>query len=121
MEFKNLIVYRKALEVYSQLTSRVLNIDGLDKDLKSQLRRAMMSIVLNIAEGSSRFSAADRRNFLVVSRGSVFECSAVLDLVAISHQQEFPDIDSLLVEISKILYRMVDTLNEKQRTKGRGT
>ena len=63
MDFKGLIVYRKALEVYTQLTTRVLTIDGLDKDVKNQLRRAMMSIVLNIAEGSSRFSAADRRNF----------------------------------------------------------
>ncbi len=117
MDFKGLIVYRKALEVYSQLTTRVLTIDGLDKDLKSQLRRAMMSIVLNIAEGSSRFSAADRRNFLVISRGSAFECSAVLDLVAISSSKHFPDHEILLDEISKILYKMIDTLNEKQRKK----
>ncbi|MBK7908959.1 four helix bundle protein [Candidatus Pollutiaquabacter sp.] len=118
MDFKGLIVYRKALEVYTQLTTRVLTIDGLDKDLKNQLRRAMMSIVLNIAEGSSRFSAADRRNFLVISRGSAFECSAVLDLVAISTAKHFPDLDMLLVEVSKMLYKMIDTLNEKQRNKG---
>ncbi len=89
MEFKELIVYQKALQVYSDLEKNVLSIKELDRNLKDQLKRAAISIVLNIAEGSSRFSYADRKNFLVISRGSAFECMAVLDIISVTTKKSF--------------------------------
>lgn len=89
MEFKELIVYQKALRVFSDLEKDVLSIKDLDRNLKDQLRRAAISIILNIAEGSSRFSYADRKNFLVISRGSAFECIAVLDIISLSTKKKF--------------------------------
>ena len=35
--------------------------------------------MLNIAEGTSRFSNKDRKNFFVVARGSAFEYVAILE------------------------------------------
>ncbi len=32
----------------------------------------------NITEGSSRFSNKDRKNFLIIARGSAFECAGIL-------------------------------------------
>jgi four helix bundle protein len=113
MDFKNLIVYQKALQVYAEIRSHILVLNDLDRSLKDQLRRASLSIVLNIAEGSSRFSAADRKNFFVIARGSVFECAAILDVVSISTGAKFITIDTQLVEISKILYKMIDTLRDR--------
>jgi len=43
------------------------------------IRRASFSIMLNIAEGTSRFSNKDRRNFFVIARGNAFECVAILE------------------------------------------
>ncbi len=47
---------------------------------RDPFKRASQSIVLNIAEGSSRTSIKDKVNFARVSKGSVFECAAFVDL-----------------------------------------
>ena len=45
-----------------------------------QIRRAALSTHLNIAEGCSRKSVQERKRFFEISRGSVVEIDAVLDL-----------------------------------------
>jgi four helix bundle protein len=46
----------------------------------TQIRRAALSVHLNIAEGASRRSAAERKRYYEVSRGSVIEIDAALDI-----------------------------------------
>ncbi|MGN6164840.1 MAG: four helix bundle protein [Flavisolibacter sp.] len=45
-----------------------------------QIRRAALSVYLNIAEGCSRKSHAERKKFFEISRGSVIETDAALDI-----------------------------------------
>ena len=45
-----------------------------------QIRRAAVSVHLNIAEGASRKSAAERRRFFEISRGSVIEIDTAIDI-----------------------------------------
>ena len=47
--------------------------------LHDQLQRSLYSIILNIAEGSSRRSDRDFRRFLLISLGSLNEVVACLD------------------------------------------
>jgi four helix bundle protein len=47
--------------------------------LIDQLRRASLSIVLNIAEGSGEFAPLEKARFYRIARRSVDECVAVLD------------------------------------------
>ena len=47
--------------------------------MRSQIRRAALSVQLNIAEGASRRSEIERKRFYEISRGSVIEIDAILD------------------------------------------
>ena len=82
--------------------------------MKDQLGRASFSIILNIAEGSGKFSKPDRRNYFVTSRGSVFECVAVLDILCEQgtiSKDEFKLFLSKADELSRILYAMIKNLS----------
>ena len=46
----------------------------------TQIRRAALSVHLNIAEGSSRKSEAERKRYYEVARGSLIEIDATLDI-----------------------------------------
>ena len=46
----------------------------------SQIRRAALSVHLNIAEGCSRKSFGERKRYFEISRGSVIEIDTAIDL-----------------------------------------
>ncbi len=45
-----------------------------------QMRRAALSVHLNIAEGCSRKSEAERKRFFEISRGSLIEVDTAIDI-----------------------------------------
>lgn len=71
-DFENLEVYRKAKKLNSVIPKFIRDNKQIDPYVRDQLRRASISIVINIAEGSGKFSKADKRNFYTVARGSVY-------------------------------------------------
>lgn len=103
-DFQKLEVYHKAMQ-FCKSVSVLLRSETIDKVTRDQLRRASFSIMLNIAEGSSRFSNKDRKNFLVIARGSAFECAAIMDYLAEMREiasEEFHNQGKSLDEISRI-------------------
>jgi four helix bundle protein len=48
--------------------------------MTQQIRRAALSVYLNISEGFSRKSEAERKRFFEISRGSLVEIDAALDI-----------------------------------------
>jgi four helix bundle protein len=48
--------------------------------MASQIRRAALSVHLNIAEGCSRRSETERKRYYEVARGSLIEIDAALDI-----------------------------------------
>jgi len=112
-DFEKLLIYQKA-KLFRKEVNIICANSPADKVIINQLRRAALSIPLNIAEGTSRYSKADRRNFYVISRGSVIECVAALDML---HDDGFVSTDIFKnrytqgEELSKMLYSMIQKLN----------
>jgi four helix bundle protein len=77
--YEKLDVYRCSMEF---LESAFALIDMLPKGfahLGDQLKRASLSIPLNIAEGSGKASSAERRRFYEIARASALESSAIVN------------------------------------------
>lgn len=112
-EFQNLEVYKKAKAFHLESKQLIHSIKP-DKTTKDQLSRSSFSIALNIAEGSGRFSKPDRRNFFIISRGSVFECVAIIDILQDQNLIEKSKFESMLQkadELSRILFTMIKNLS----------
>jgi four helix bundle protein len=81
LDAEKLDAYRVALE-FQAVAVQLVPKRGC-AELRDQLDRASISIVLNIAEGCGRRSPADKARFYSMARGSATECAAILDLLGV--------------------------------------
>ena len=115
-DFKKLNVYSKSREFCSEIY-RFIKEKKLDRVTSDQLRRASFSIMLNIAEGSSRFGNKDRKHFMVIARGSVFECVSILEFLVENELLDLKQHDAWLKdleEISKMLFGLIRKLDNTE-------
>ena len=95
--------------------SPLIKKNQFDQFINYQLARASFSVALNIAEGSGKFSDADRRNFYVISRASVFECVAIFDMLKYDEMISEEICHRFVAdaeELSKILFAMISNLSK---------
>jgi four helix bundle protein len=112
-DFQKLEVYKKA-KLFHSSCKKLIRENNFDNFVKDQLGRASFSIPLNIAEGSGKFSKADRRNFFTTSRASVFECIAALDILSDEGELSRSEFENFMKngdELSRILYAMIRNLS----------
>jgi four helix bundle protein len=111
-DFENLEVYQKVKELNKEILLFLRENKTIDNYLRDQLKRASISIVINIAEGSGKFSKADRRTFYTISRGSVYECVSLLEIVLDENYiavEKHNYLKNKYEIISKMLYRLIDS------------
>ena len=83
-----LTLNHQKLEVYAASRAFALECYRFSKHLPvdekfgmvSQIRRAALSVHLNIAEGASRKSVVERKRYYEISRGSIIEIDAAFDI-----------------------------------------
>jgi four helix bundle protein len=112
--FKELLVWQKSIDFVTEIYK---STDCFPKDemfgLKSQMRRAAVSIPSNIAEGNSRRGNADYIQFLKISRGS---CAEVETQLIISRNLKFLNdevyfkLNQDIIEISRMLNGLIKSL-----------
>ena len=108
--FRKLDVYQNA-KMLSHYICRLIKKYPADErfDLCSQLRRAVMSVPINIAEGFGRFSSKEKAHFIEIAFGSLTEVLCELELSLDEHyisDAEFMEAENQIILISKQLSRL---------------
>lgn len=108
-DFEKLIAYQRARAV-NQKIQRLLIEKKVSSFLRDQLYRASLSMVINIAEGTGKLSKNDRKNFYVISRGSVFESASLLEMLydeGVVSSSELTSLKCDLEEVSRLLSGLI--------------
>ena len=112
-DFEKLEVYAKVREARSRLYVLLSDKKQIDRSIQDQLKRASLSIALNIAEGSGKFSKADKRNFFTIARGSTYEVVAIIDILyddKVVSESERTSVYNDFATVSKMLLGLINSL-----------
>lgn len=109
LSHENLEVYQKAVEFLGIAAGLLDRMPKGHKTLVDQLRRASLSILLNIAEAAGKVSPAERRHHFAIARGSALECGAGLDatrLLGLGDDEIIAKGKDVLVSVVAMLSKM---------------
>ncbi len=113
--FEDLICWQKARVIMKELYAVTKKGEfAKDYSLKDQIRRAGISVMLNISEGFCRKSHKEFKQFLFFAHGSLGEIQSAL---YIAFDQEyitkkvFDDLYLICEEDSKIISGLIKSLN----------
>ena len=108
-DFEKLDVYQIVKEQNLKVLSILKSNRTIDPYIMDQWKKASLSILLNLAEGTGRMAEADKRHFLTIARGSVYEAVAILGLIndlKLINEKEYTDMYNGYESCSKMLLAM---------------
>jgi four helix bundle protein len=119
--FEEFEVHKKGV-VLTKLIFSLVNNTLLDKEygFKDQIKRAVISITNNIAEGSEYNNNKQFIRYLKIAKGS---CAEVRNMLILAKELEFCSVDeiqkslNLTIEISQNISNFIKYLNTKLNTK----
>ena len=107
---KNLIVYQKSKQLVMDVYKLLEQFPDTERfALCSQIRRAIVSIPSNIAEGMGRLSDKDQSHFLNIAYGSLMELYAQADIahdLKYIDDEMFNQLEEQVESISKMIQAM---------------
>jgi len=109
LDHKNLDAYQRPIDFLALALRVAARLPRGEREIRDQLKRAAMSIPLNIAEGAGKPTPADRARFHAIARGSAMECAALLDVcrvAALAGLDETNEGKALLARVVAMLTRM---------------
>jgi four helix bundle protein len=114
-KFEDIKAWQKAREVTREVYRTTITGEfSKDFDLKSQIRRASISIMANIAEGFGRRSDKEFANFLNIAQASACEVQSHLYIALDLNYTKKENFDNLYDSLSEIT-RMIYALSEHLR------
>lgn len=91
LSHESLTVYQRSIQ-FTAWSSRLIREKKITGVLLDQMKRAFISVPLNIAEGSGKNGGRDQARFYDIARGSALECGACLDVLVAMEGTDNADI-----------------------------
>ena len=115
--YKDLVVWQKSIELVIEIYTLTDAFPINERyGLTSQMRRAAVSIPSNIAEGKLRGHVKECKQFFLISFGSGGELETQIEIAKRlykSKELNFTSVDALLLEIMKMLNKLISSLEPK--------
>ena len=100
--FQRLDVYQAAIRYLAMSAEIITGLPKGNSGLADQLRRAALSVPLNVAEATGRNSAGDIQRHYAIARGSAMECAALMDamkVLGLIEESRYVDAIQLLTRV----------------------
>ena len=80
-DFEKLDIYQVLRDLNYRVFTYLNEDKKIDQNIRDQWKKASQSSVLNLAEGTGRMTTEDKKHYLTISRGSIFESVALMQQV----------------------------------------
>lgn len=115
MNYRKMIVWQKAMNLTEAVYVAIRKLPPAELyALSAQMRRSVVSIPSNIAEGAGRNTDNDLRHFMTVARGSTTELETQLMICEMLNYLDSDDVAPLLGMLDEIR-RMLSALIKNGR------
>lgn len=116
--FENLVAYQRAMDLVESVYELLKKFPKEEQyALCDQLRRAVVSVPSNIAEGKSRISHKEQQHFIEISYGSLMETYCQLDIakrIGYLSEEEFVKVKCDIENIARPLSGLYKSLTPHQ-------
>ncbi|MBL7740071.1 MAG: four helix bundle protein [Chitinophagaceae bacterium] len=115
LSHKKLDVYQLSLRMIKEVYKATAKFPKEEQYvLTSQIRRAVISVCSNIAEGASRITKPEKKRFYEISRSSLVEMDTQFEIAIILEYYktgEMQELEQSLESVFRMLSKMIDNLN----------
>lgn len=115
-DFEKLEVYQLMKEQHNKVMLMLRQNDQMDRQVHDHWKNSMLLAVMNLVQASARVNSIEKKDLITISRGYIFECSSLLDLVKSTNginPVDYQDLYDNYERISKMLLGMYKSFKGK--------
>ncbi len=114
LKHKHLDVYKEVSFLVKEVYTVSILLPEEEKfNMVSQVRRAALSVKLNLAEGCSRKSETERKRFFEIARGSIIEIDAAFEVAVDLNYVKHHSIERLGILANKCFAMLTNMIKMK--------
>ena len=118
--FRDLVVWQRAMQLTVSIYRLTSDFPREEMyGLTSQIRRSVVSIPCNIAEGQGRMSVGEFKQFLGIARGSNLEVQTQLEIaraLKFGNSKQIDEAEKLSHEVGKMVHGLLESIQAPRLT-----